>query len=261
MSFGNEETFSFFLSNCEKNLSEILGQLDSFLDCYIGSKVMTEFLYALLYLSNDTEFLSAIENDESLIPYVTGCISDASENQGFIESDPARLLLLILLYVTKYYIDSPLVKETINSWKNDSTFSNWISLAKDTLGAVRPVKYRNISEMTPLPQTKYYIDGQNHKLKTAFSDRRFLSYFSEFCAMSFCDGISTFTPDSLSAYFEAIINAHNLTVFADAFLEDVTKNLKINFQFSDHYELLTVMKKEGDSYYFSHHQIQEYFTA
>ena len=261
ISFGNADTFSYFLSKCETKLSETLGQLDSFLDRYIGNKTMEEFLCALLSLTEDRSFQSAIESDESLLPYVRGCFPIGSDTSGYAEADSSRLLLLILLYVTKYYIDSPLVKKNIDNWNTGTAFSDWMALAENTYKPIRSIKYRDVSEMTPLPKTLFQVDGQNQSLKTAFSDRRFISYFSEFCALSFCDGINTFTADSLSAYFEAIISEHNLPVFADAFIEDASKNLKVAFHFSDYSDILTLMKKEGDVYSFSHHQIQEYFTA
>ncbi len=270
IAFGNADCFSFFLARCKSEFPEILKQLDTFCDNYIGhlqSTATDSFLRALLYLCEDAEFQSTVKTDEALLPYTEGCFPTNTGNESTEESnkagysDPARLLLLILLYVAKYYIDSPSVKETIEAWETGDGFSDWLKLAQSSYQDVFANKYRALSEMKPYISEFTKIDGENREFKTGFSERRFLSYFSEFCAYSFCDGVHDFSADTLSAYFENIIESHSLPVYAADFVTDCVKSFHARYILNGKSEVLPLLKEEENTYSFFHHEIQEYFTA
>lgn len=83
---------------------------------------------------------------------------------------------------------------------------------------------------------------------TRLNSREFKQYFGEFCAITYNDEAYTFTEKELKTYFQAVIDANQLTFDVDSFIIDIT-------------EKICLLYLDGKQYYFIHRSFQEYFTA
>lgn len=83
---------------------------------------------------------------------------------------------------------------------------------------------------------------------TGLSSRDFQYYFGEFCAITYEQEKYDFTPDELTDYFYEVIEANDLSVKTEEFIEDITGKI-------------CLMYLDGGKYYFIHRSFQEYFVA
>ncbi len=83
---------------------------------------------------------------------------------------------------------------------------------------------------------------------TGLNSREFQNYFGEFCTITYEQEKYDFTPEEISAYFQEVIEANELSAMPEAFIEDVTGKICLIY-------------KDGGKYYFIHRSFQEYFVA
>ena len=83
---------------------------------------------------------------------------------------------------------------------------------------------------------------------TGLNSREFQNYFGEFCTITYEQEKYDFTPEEISAYFQEVIEANELSTTPEAFIEDVTGKICLIY-------------KDGGKYYFIHRSFQEYFVA
>lgn len=83
---------------------------------------------------------------------------------------------------------------------------------------------------------------------TGLSSRDFQYYFGEFCAITYEQEKYDFTPEELEDYFREVIDANDLRIRANDFIEDITGKI-------------CLMYLDGGKYYFVHRSFQEYFVA
>lgn len=132
------------------------------------------------------------------------------------------LLLTIMLMTYSYYGDIPAKMHTFYSQAYDAM-----------------ARYHNETTGT-----------QVRPFHTELTPEEFRKPFSEICARSYTNEVLDFTYTTFSSYLEKVLNVSPSTnkVTAKNFLSDLT-------------EILCILYKEGDKYYFTHRSFQEYFAA
>ena len=160
--------------------------------------------------------------------------------------------------------DSKMVKEQFTGQLKDGLYEDRKGLSDNpllltimfmtfnTFGDVsgqKHVFYENMYQVLAKGNDSFNKESFRRSFSMKCSVNDFADYFSFFCAVTYNDGIISFTHGKMDLYFRRLKNHYKLEdVDVDDFIYDLTSNL-------------CLMYNENDEYSFIHRSFQEYFCA